>query len=99
MQQLKGNPKLSHRISLKGLDEKKIQDIRNQFNEGKEFPKALEEYFLIGGESEATGMVYEYNDFEELREDCEESLENCGYTMNRPYFVFDRLDSIYSIFF
>ncbi|WP_417784917.1 hypothetical protein [Tenacibaculum sp.] len=95
MQQLKDNPKLSHRISLKGLEERKIMDLRSQFNKGKLFPKAFEEYLLVGGESEATRMVYEYDDFEELREDCEESLENCGYTMNRPYFVFDRLDSIF----
>ena len=99
MQQLKDNPKLSHRISLKGLEERKIMDLRSQFNKGKLFPKAFEEYLLVGGESEATGMVYEYEDWEEIREDCEEDLEYCGYSMERPYFVFDRLDGQSSIFY
>ncbi|MGG8496198.1 hypothetical protein ACQY1Q_07255 [Tenacibaculum sp. TC6] len=99
MQQLRDTPNLSNRIPLKGLEIDTIVKIRGLFNEGKEFPLAFEEYLSVGGESEATGMVFEWDDFEELREDCEESLEYTGYKMDRPYFVFDQLDSQYSIFF
>ncbi|SEE01956.1 hypothetical protein SAMN04487765_1124 [Tenacibaculum sp. MAR_2010_89] len=99
MKQLKDTPNLSSRIPLKGLEIETVIEIRKLFNEGKKFPLAFEEYLSIGGESEATGMVFEWDDFEQLREDCEESLEYTGYKMDRPYFVFDQLDAIYSIFF
>ncbi|MCD9612235.1 hypothetical protein V3A08_05900 [Tenacibaculum maritimum] len=99
MKQLKDTPNLSSRIPLKGLEIETVIEIRKLFNEGKKFPLAFEEYLNIGGESEATGMVFEWDDFEQLREDCEESLEYTGYKMDRPYFVFDQLDSQYSIFF
>ncbi|CAA0172105.1 hypothetical protein [Tenacibaculum maritimum] len=99
MKQLKDTPNLSSRIPLKGLEIETVIEIRKLFNEGKKFPLAFEEYLNIGGESEATGMVFEWDDFEQLREDCEESLEYTGYKMDRPYFVFDQLDGQYSIFF
>lgn len=99
MKELKDTPNLSSRIPLKGLEIETVIEIRKLFNEGKKFPLAFEEYLNIGGESEATGMVFEWDDFEQLREDCEESLEYTGYKMDRPYFVFDQLDSQYSIFF
>lgn len=99
MRTLKESPNLSQRIPLEGLNDKIILKIRDLFNQGKKFPEAFEEYLSVGGKSEATGVVFEWDDFEVLREDCEEDLENTGYTVDRPYFVFDQLDSIYSIFF
>ncbi len=99
MQQLRDNPSLSSRLPLEGLNLETISSIRSQFNEGNNFPLAFEEYLLIGGKNEATGMVWEHDEFEQLREDCEESLEYTGYTLERPFFVFDMLDGIYSIFF
>ena len=37
MQQLKDNPKLSHRIYLKGLDEKKYKILEISLMKGKSF--------------------------------------------------------------
>ena len=97
MQQLKDNPNLLRRAKLKGLNEDDVITLEAKFNDKKTFPLSFREYLLVGGIIGGTGVVD--NDFEELREDCEESLENCGYTVDRPYFVFDRLDGVYSIFF
>ncbi|SFZ80524.1 hypothetical protein [Tenacibaculum maritimum] len=97
MQQLKDNPNLLVGVTLEGLGEDRILVLESKFNKGKKFPLSFREYLVLGGVKGGTGVVD--NDFEELREDCEESLEYTGYKMDRPYFVFDRLDSQYSIFF
>lgn len=97
MQQLKDNPNLLVGVTLEGLGEDRILVLESKFNKGKKFPLSFREYLVLGGVKGGTGVVD--NDFEELREDCEESLEYTGYKMDRPYFVFDQLDSQYSIFF
>lgn len=81
----------------KPYNESQIKDLEEQFNKGKKFPRAFREYLFLAGEYGGTGVVDE--DWEEIREDCEEDLEYCGYSMERPYFVFDRLDGQYSIFY
>ena len=97
LQKLKDNPSLNPRIKIEGLGKDKIQELESHYNRGDKFPLAFREYLFLAGVRSGTGVVD--NDFEELREDCEEDLEYCGYSMERPYFVFDRLDDIYSIFF
>ncbi|MFL0100341.1 hypothetical protein [Tenacibaculum maritimum] len=97
MQQLKDNLNLLVGVTLEGLGEDRILVLESKFNKGKKFPLSFREYLVLGGVKGGTGVVD--NDFEELREDCEESLEYTGYKMDRPYFVFDQLDGQYSIFF
>ncbi|GFD75528.1 hypothetical protein KUL113_49480 [Tenacibaculum sp. KUL113] len=97
LQKLKDTPSLNPRIKIEGLGKDKIQELESHYNRGDKFPLAFREYLFLAGVRSGTGVVD--NDFEELREDCEEDLEYCGYSMERPYFVFDRLDDIYSIFF
>ncbi|MFL0205029.1 hypothetical protein, partial [Tenacibaculum maritimum] len=88
MQQLKDNLNLLVGVTLEGLGEDRILVLESKFNEGKKFPLSFREYLVLGGVKGGTGVVD--NDFEELREDCEESLEYTGYKMDRPYFVFDQ---------
>ncbi|CAM1350137.1 conserved hypothetical protein [Tenacibaculum halocynthiae] len=101
MQKLKDNPNLigeSWAVN-KGLSKEDTLILSDKFNDGKEFPLVFNEFLTLAGESNGLDIVAISDDFEQLREDCEESLEYTGYKMDRPYFVFDQLDSQYSIFF
>ncbi len=101
MQQLKDTPNLIGEswAENKPITNKEIKSLENKYNEGSEFPLAFKEFLLVAGKNNGLDVVVIEEDFEELREDCEESLEYTGYTMDRPYFVFDQLDGQYSIFF
>ncbi|CAA0155680.1 hypothetical protein [Tenacibaculum maritimum] len=101
MQKLKDNPNLigeSWAVN-KGLSKEDTLVLSDKFNGGKEFPLVFNEFLALAGESNGLDIVAISDDFEQLREDCEESLEYTGYKMDRPYFVFDQLDGQYSIFF
>lgn len=97
MKLLEENPMIGGDYSIKGLDESQIVALEKKYNLDKKFPLVFREYLLIGGEKGGTGVVD--NDFDWLHEECEEDLEYCGYSMERPYFVFDRLDGQSSIFY
>ncbi|WP_075342943.1 hypothetical protein [Tenacibaculum agarivorans] len=77
------------------------EEIKNlaENSGGIEFPLSFIEYLSIAGKSNGLDVVVVSEDFEEIREDCDEDLEYTGYTVERPFFVFDRLDGQYSIFF
>jgi len=77
------------------LDE--ITSLEEKFNSSNEFPIAFREYLFLAGKWGGTGVIDD--DFEEIREECDEDLEYTGYTLERPFFVFDKLDGQYSIFF
>ncbi len=74
-----------------------ISELEIKFNQGSNFPKAFREYLFLAGKWSGEGVVN--NDFEDIREDCDEDMEYWGYSLDRPYFVFDQLDSQYSIFY
>ncbi|MCT4664216.1 MAG: hypothetical protein N4A45_03155 [Flavobacteriales bacterium] len=98
MQQLRDNPNLAPSIGRrKGINLSQIQELETKYNNGNKFPKAFREYLFLAGIMGNTGVVDE--DFDDLFEDCEEDMETWGNKLERPFFVFDRLDSQYSIFF
>lgn len=94
---LKSNPELHKGFPRKGWSEDQIQALELKYNEGKEFPRAFREYLYLAGEYGGTGVVDE--DWDELREDCEFYMEEREIDLGRPFFVFDKLDLYYSIFF
>ncbi|WP_028888314.1 hypothetical protein [Tenacibaculum ovolyticum] len=79
------------------MELKEIKQVEEKFNSGKIFPLAFREYLFLAGKWGGEGIVDP--DFDDVREDCEEDLEYCGYSMERPYFVFDILDGQSSIFY
>ncbi|WP_298512006.1 hypothetical protein [uncultured Kordia sp.] len=98
LQQLRDNPNLNIAISPRvGWEESKIVALETKYNEGRPFPQAFREYLFLAGDYGGTGVVYE--DWDDLREDCEDDIEYWGNKLKRPFFVFDKLDSQYSIFF
>ncbi|WP_406755875.1 hypothetical protein, partial [Tenacibaculum maritimum] len=87
MQKLKDNPNLigeSWAVN-KGLSKEDTLVLSDKFNGGKEFPLVFNEFLALAGESNGLDIVAISDDFEQLREDCEESLEYTGYKMDRPY--------------
>ena len=97
LKSLQANPELHKGKPIRGLSEEKITALETKFNNGDVFPKAFREYLFLAGEWGGTGVVY--NDWDELRSDCDADLKHWSNTIDRPFFVFDRLDSQYSIFF
>jgi hypothetical protein len=71
--------------------------LENKHTEGNEFPKAFREYLFLAGKYGGTGVVNE--DWDDIRKTCDGDMEYCGYSLDRPYFVFDYLDGQASIFF
>jgi len=99
MQTLADNPVLEEgsSIVLEGLEEQEIISMEEKYNSGESFPLAFREFLFVGGKNEGTGAVWD--DFDDLHEDLEEIIENSGYMIQRPFFVFDRLDGQFSGFF
>lgn len=96
MQELNDNNNLSG-ITNEGLNELEINSLQEKYNNGNSFPLSFREFLIIGGKSEGTGAVY--YDFDALFEDLEEAIEYSGFKIERPFFVFDKLDSQFSGFF
>lgn len=94
---LKSNPELHKGFPMEGWSEDQIQALELKYNKGNKFPRAFREYLELAGGYGGTGVVYE--DWDELREDCEFDMERFGVVLERSFFVFDdRMDS-YRIFF
>lgn len=95
---LKDNPNLKPSIGpIEGWEEAKILELETKYNNGNLFPKAFREYLFLAGDWGGTGVVNE--DWDDIRKECDEDMEYCGYSLDRPYFVFDYLDGQASIFF
>jgi len=97
MQTLADNPNLMTGVILEGLDELEVLKLEGKYMKGGTFPLAFREYLLVGGIRSGTGAVW--YDFDDLFEELEEVLEDSGDKIQRPFFVFDRLDSQFSGFF
>lgn len=96
MKKLKSKPLLDEIVTT-GFSELEIEAIEKKYNNGKKFPLAFREYLFLGGK--ICGVPVVYDDFDEIREWCDEEMEYSGNHLDRPFFVFDALDSFYSIFF
>jgi hypothetical protein len=74
-----------------------IEKLEQEYNEGRQFPRALREYLFLAGDFSYAhcgllGSIIEENEFERER------LKRAGKTIERPFFVFEASDSD-SLFF
>lgn len=93
--QVKENPKLRDFVN-KGFSEDKIKQIEQKFNKGKEFPKAFREFLFLAGNFNNWGFD-DIDGIIELQQYAKEDLEMAGQVIDKPFFAFSVLDSIYSI--
>ncbi len=83
---------------LIGLSEIEIKDLELKFNNGRKFPKSFEEFLLIAGK-QCYSLESIDTDFEELREEIEEYIEDYDTPLERPYLCFDNYAGQFLIFF
>ncbi|WP_294276610.1 hypothetical protein [uncultured Chryseobacterium sp.] len=93
--QIKENVKLRSFIN-KGFSIDKIKQIESKYNHGKEFPKAFREFLFLAGDFNNFGFD-DIDGIEALQEYAKEDMEMAGQTVNRSFFAFDVLDSMYSV--
>ncbi|WP_394673876.1 hypothetical protein [uncultured Chryseobacterium sp.] len=93
--QIKENVKLRSFIN-RGFSIDKIKQIESKYNHGKEFPKAFREFLFLAGDFNNFGFD-DIDGIEALQEYAKEDMEMAGQTLNRPFFAFDVLDSMYSV--
>lgn len=93
--QIKENVKLRSFIN-RGFSIDKIKQIESKYNYGKEFPKAFREFLFLAGDFNNFGFD-DIDGIEALQEYAKEDMEMAGQTLNRPFFAFDVLDSMYSV--
>ena len=73
MWNLEANPQLDKEFPRESWTEEQIQELEQKYNEGSPFPRAFREYLYLAGGYGGTGVVYE--DWDELREDCNFDME------------------------
>lgn len=93
--QIKENVKLRSFIN-RGFSIDKIKQIESKYNHGKEFPKAFREFLFLAGDFNNFGFD-DIDGIEALQEYAKEDMEMAGQTVNRSFFAFDVLDSMYSV--
>ncbi|MDR6516087.1 hypothetical protein [Chryseobacterium camelliae] len=93
--QIKENVKLRSFIN-RGFSIDKIEQIESKYNHGKEFPKAFREFLFLAGDFNNFGFD-DIDGIEALQEYAKEDMEMAEQTLNRPFFAFDVLDSMYSV--
>ncbi|WP_295229169.1 hypothetical protein [uncultured Chryseobacterium sp.] len=93
--QIKENVKLRSFIN-KGFSIDKIKQIESKYNHGKEFPKAFREFLFLAGDFNNFGFD-DIDGIEALQKYAKEDMEMAGQTVNRSFFAFDVLDSMYSV--
>lgn len=93
--QIKENVKLRSFIN-RGFSIDKIKQIESKYNYGKEFPKAFREFLFLAGDFNNFGFD-DIDGIEALQEYAKEDMEMAGQTLNRSFFAFDVLDSMYSV--
>ena len=97
MTQLRDNPNISAIGRRENWNISQIEELEIKYNNDKPFPIAFREYLYLAGDWGGTGVVNE--DWDDLYKDCKEDMEYCGYSLERPYFIFDNYSSQYSIFY
>ena len=83
-------PKLAN-WQNKGMTIKEIENLESKYNNGNPFPKAYREFLFIAGEM--TYLETATDEFDWMQEKAREELQECGKTIDRPFFVIDQLDA------
>lgn len=86
------NPTLRN-WSNEGLAIDEIKILEQKYNTNKEFPKSLREYLYIAGRQSNlsdidTGLGYDW-----MQETAKKELNECGKSIERPFFVISQLDA------
>lgn len=95
MTQIKENPKLRGFVN-RGFSLDKIKQIEQKFNQGIDFPKAFREFLFLAGDFNNFGFD-DIDGITELQKYVKEDMEMAGQTLNKPFFAFEVLDSMYSV--
>jgi|SRR5690606_3298201 len=96
MTQVKENSKLRSFVN-RGLSIEKIKHLELKYNKGEEFPKAFREYLFLAGDFHNGAFDDLGEGLEQLQEYAKEDMETAGQMVNKPFFAFDVLDSMYSV--
>lgn len=80
-----------------GLSILEIEKLEQKFNYGKKFPKAFREFLFLAGEYFNGGFDDLGEGLDQLQEYAKEDMEMAGQTLNKSFFAFDVLDSMYSV--
>ncbi|MBB6371505.1 hypothetical protein [Chryseobacterium shigense] len=93
--QVKENHQLRNFVN-RGFSLDKIKQIEQKFNNNKEFPKAFREFLFLAGDFNNFGFD-DIDGIIKLQEYAKEDMEMAGQTLNKAFFAFDVLDSMYSV--
>lgn len=97
MNHIQENPILEG-FKNRGFSLDKIKQIEQKFNHGKKFPKAFREFLFLAGDFNNIAFD-DIDGILELQEYAKEDMEMAGQILNKPFFAFDVLDSMYSVIF
>lgn len=98
MVNLKNNLSLPNTIAKsEGLSIYEIENLEQKYNYGKKFPKAFREYLFLSGEYFNGGFDTLGEGLDQLQKYAKEDMEMAGQILNKPFFAFDVLDSMYSV--
>lgn len=81
------------------LSNDEIQKLEQKYNDGNEFPKAFREFLFLAGDFNNFAFDDLGEGLDELQKLANEELEMTGQKVDRPFFAFDVLDSMYSVIF
>lgn len=98
MANLKKNLKLPNTVAKSaGLSITEIENLERKYNQEKEFPRAFREYLFLAGDYFNGGFDTLGEGLDELQNIAKEDMDFAGQQLDRPFFAFDVLDSMYSV--
>ncbi|WP_312923833.1 hypothetical protein [Empedobacter brevis] len=95
MEQVKKNPVINFKNEPMAISE--IEKLEKKYNSGKEFPRAFREYLFLAGDFNNFGFDDLGEGIDELQNIAKEDMDFVGQKLDRPFFAFDVLDSMYSV--
>lgn len=95
MEQVKKNPVINFKNEPMVISE--IEKLEKKYNSGKEFPKAFREFLFLAGDFNNFGFDDLGEGIDELQNIAKEDMDFADQKLDRPFFAFDVLDSMYSV--
>lgn len=74
-----------------------IEELESKYNQGKEFPQAFREFLFLAGENNNFAFDDLGEGLDELQNIAKEDMDFAGQKLDRPFFAFSVLDSMYSV--
>lgn len=95
MGQVKKNPVINFKNEPMAISE--IEKLEKKYNSGKEFPQAFREFLFLAGDFNNFAFDDLGEGLDELQNIAKEDMDFAGQQLDRPFFAFDVLDSMYSV--